>query len=93
MAVLFLFSFSSQVIRRDTAIVNRIDGYYIFIESKPSSSYSELGIIESPKIVWNGRPKEMMSVMLKRLKTTFPKADAIIFDDYKLEKATAVKFD
>jgi hypothetical protein len=88
--VLLSFTFSSQ--NNENAIVNKIDGYYIFIESKPTSAHEVLGSIDAPGVVWNGRPKEMMKVMLKRLKQQHPKADAIIFDSYRMEHAQAIKF-
>ncbi len=88
---LVLFAFV-QTTNENSAIVNKIDGYYIFIESKPLKEYEVLGDIKSPGVVWNGRPAEMMNVMMKRLKKDYPKADAILFESHKLEQAKAIQF-
>jgi hypothetical protein len=67
------------------------EGYYIFILSKPVTPYDYLGS-EKKSIAWTGKPEEMLNSIIKKVKSDYPKADAIIFTTINMDKADAIKF-
>lgn len=74
------------------AIVNQEEGYYIFMFSRPQKQYEVLGTVEKNGMVWNGKPREMMNIILRRVKKNYPKADGIIFKGIAMDEAEAIKF-
>lgn len=78
--------------RSSEALVNQEDGYYIFMFSRPQKQYEVLGTIEKSGLVWSGKPREMMNIILRRVKKNYPKADGIIFKGVAMDEAEAIKF-
>lgn len=72
------------------AIVKEVEGYKIYMFSRPAANYTTLGNVEKRGIVINGSPEEMFNIILRRVKKTYPKADGIIFDA-SMEEAEAIK--
>ncbi len=54
----------SQAPDHSTATVDRSDGIYIFVMSRPSAQYEVLGTV-TKKIAWTGAPEEMLKAESK----------------------------
>ena len=88
-----LFSFRpSDQVKKDYASVNQVSGLYVFIESKPLADYEVLGTVKKTGLVWNGKAKEMQSILIRRAQDDYPKCEGIIFDDIAMDHATVIKF-
>jgi hypothetical protein len=77
--------------KKDTALVEQMQGVYIFILSKPAAEYNYIGSC-SKSFALTGGPEEMLNSMLKKCKKDFPTADGLIFKSLSMDKADAVKF-
>jgi hypothetical protein len=85
------FAFTANIVdSKGLANVDQERGLYIFIRSKPASDYEFLGKVNMPAIVWNGRPREMMNIAIRRAAKQFPKADGIIIQDESFGKVEAI---
>lgn len=87
---LFLISFK-LVIDKSVATVDRQQGIYIFMLSKPTANYECLGSVKK-KAAWTGQPTEMLNKMIKKIKIDYPKADGVIFNNLNMEIADAILF-
>ena len=91
--IIALFAFKpSEQFKKDYASVNRISGLYVFIESKPMADYDVVGTVKKTGLVWNGRGKEMLDILIRRAQKDYPDCDGIIFDDIMMDHATCIKF-
>ena len=77
--------------KKDLARVNRVQGYYIFIQCAPLTEYDVLGTVKKTGVTWTDDPEEKYNTLIKRTKKDFPKCDGIIFDDIQLEHATCIQ--
>lgn len=84
------FSFHADETKTQ-ATVNSVDGYLIFIQSKPVAPFETLGDVRA-RDQWSGSPKELFNNMLKNLKKDFPKADAVIIEDLEMKHGSAIKW-
>lgn len=73
------------------AEVNQMQGIHLFFMCKPVTPYTYLGSVKI-KIVWSGRPDEMVDVALKKIKKEYPTADGIIFTTALMDQIDAIKF-
>ena len=93
LTVVFILSFKSpEMYKKDYASVNQVSGLYVFIQSKPLAEYEVLGTVKKTGLVWNGKAKEMQTILIRRAQKDYPKADGIIFDDIAMDHATVIKF-
>jgi hypothetical protein len=92
-ALLFAFAPKSMNDSKGMALVDQEQGLYIFIRSKPAGDYKFLGKVNMPEIVWNGKPKEMMNIAVRRSRKQFPEANGIIFQSESFDKVEAVKIE
>lgn len=88
--MLVIVSFRSDT-DKSLASVDRVDGYYIFIMSKPEAKYEYMGSVNK-SIALTGKPEEMFKGIIKKIKKEYPRADAIMFTSIELDKADAIKF-
>jgi shikimate kinase len=72
--------------------VEMAEGMFVFLQSRPESSYQTLGTVKKTGLVWSGKPKEMYRIILRRAKKDYPEADGIIFEDIDMDHATVIKF-
>lgn len=79
-------------VKKSTAEVEQEQGVLIFVRAKPVMEYEFLGKVNMPEIVMSGKPKEMMSIAVKRAQKQFPKADAIIIQSDNFGDVDAVQF-
>jgi hypothetical protein len=78
--------------KKDNASVDQAEGIYVFIQSKPLAEYEVLGTVKKTGLVWNGKPKEMYRILLRRAKNDYPNCEGLIFDDIDMDHATCIKF-
>ena len=75
---------------KGTATVDQQQGLYIFMLSKPQLEYEYLGSVKKT-LAWSGKPEEMLSSMIKKVKKDYPNADGIMFTSIEMDKADAIK--
>ena len=96
LAILIIACFALVAFKQEKekglARVERVDGYYVFIQSEPLGEYDVLGSVKKTGIVISGSPTEMFNTLMKRMKKDYPKADGIIFQDINMEHATCIQF-
>lgn len=74
------------------AVVEKVDGYYIFHKAMPTAAYEVIGELKEPKFAMNGKPDEMFKLALKALKKDYPKADAVIISSLQDGAGQAIMF-
>lgn len=87
-----LISFSVVQEDRAMAQVNRVEGLYIFCDSKPLKNYKYLGSVEVPLTVtdyYNVKRK----ALIKKAKKDYPGANGLIITDDKAKKADVILID
>ena len=74
------------------ANVEKTDGLFLFIMSKPAEKYETLGTIKTPAVVWNDKLKTTIKVAVKQCKKQYPSATGVIFtSQYDWQAIKAVK--
>jgi len=86
------FSVPDGDINNGLATVNKVDGYYIFMQCTPVAPYEILGTVKKTGIAISGDPDEMFKTILRRAKKDFPKCDAIIFTDVAMKHGDCIVF-
>ena len=89
---IILFSFRMAISEPHNAQVYKWQGFDVFMECTPTSDYTVLGTVKEKGIVWSGKPKEMFTTILRRVKKDYPTADGVIFDLVNGQKASCIKF-
>lgn len=86
-------SFQAGETRKDIAVVNKIEGYYIFVESKPMADYEYLGTVES-KFARTPQFIDVRNALIKKAKEQYPRADGLLmtFVTGSKDKAEVIKF-
>lgn len=67
---------------KDKAIVNKIEGYYIFTDCKPASDYEYLGEVHTSGFMSlrsSSQYTDVRNVLIKKAKKEYPRADGLIF--------------
>ena len=92
-AIMTFFSFKpSDQVKKDYASVNQVSGIFVFIQSKPLADYEVLGTVKKTGLTWNGKAKEMQTILIRRAQDDYPICEGIIFDDIAMDHATVIKF-
>lgn len=84
-------SFQAGETRKDIAAVETVQGYYIFMYSKPISETEYLGTVKA-KMTWNNTADQVMTSILKQVKKEYPKADGLIFKGSDRFECDVIKF-
>ncbi len=90
-----LFSFASiYEPTKATAEVYQMDGYYIFVDSKPVKEYETLGEIKVGFVSMDPQYKEIREALLKKARKKHPDGEGIIcyFNSTGFDKADVIKF-
>lgn len=76
------------------AEVNRVEGYYIFTDSKPVQDYEYLGTIKGGVTFTSGQYEPVRNVLIRKAKKRYPKADGLILHlkDGGTDRADAIYF-
>lgn len=86
---------SNDCNKKNVAIVEQVQGIYIFTDSKPVKEYDFLGSVEGPKRsmgCW--QYERVRDNLIKEALKEYPKTDALILHphDGAVDKADAIKF-
>jgi hypothetical protein len=76
------------------AIAEKVDGYYIYLLSKPAVEYEVLGVVSVGSTATNGY-NERKDKMIRKVSKKYPDADGIIFDfsgGWSADKGTVISF-
>lgn len=83
----------NQETSKANAQVSIIDGVFIFTDSKPLSSYEELGVVE---LYFSGdtQYQSIRDNLIKKARKKYPEAEGLIFDFNKkgIDKCIAIQF-
>jgi hypothetical protein len=92
LAVLLAFKSSNFEPSPATAEVNKVEGYYIFTDSKPVMPYDSIGAFEIGFIL-DIQYESIRSNFIKKAKNKFPNADGLILNLNKkgLDKCVVIK--
>ena len=66
-----------EEIRKDLAIVNRMENLYVFTDSTPVTEYEYLGTVKV-SVVWSGQYQNVRNSLIKKAKKKYPQAEGII---------------
>lgn len=89
------FSYIKYDVRKSTGEVDQLQGYYIFVDSKPVMEYEYMGTVKGPSVSFgSGQYQSVRDVLIKRAKKDYPTADALIFTfkDGGTDRCDAIKF-
>lgn len=93
--ILFGFGYKyTYEVNNSTADVERIEGLYIFTDSKPVKEHEYLGTVDY-KVGWGGTQyTQVRDKLIKRAKKEYPKADAVIIslNSGQADKADVIIF-
>ncbi|WP_299368335.1 hypothetical protein [Winogradskyella sp.] len=84
---------ASLVNNNNVAEVEQMQGYYIFVDSKPISDYEYLGTVKSA-ITFSGQYQPVRDALLKKARKQFPNGDGIIFHFHNggTDRADVIRF-
>lgn len=80
----------------EQAAVNQIEGYYIFVDSRPVRKYQYLGTVKSNTGGFgSAQYTDVRDRLINRAKKQYPKADGLIFHfvSGKADEAEAIMFE
>jgi len=80
--------------QKNTAKVQQIEGYYIFVDSEPTKPYDFIGTVTTSSSKGGIQYTNIRDKLIKNAKEQFPRADALIFrfSSGQADKAEAIKF-
>lgn len=84
-------SFQAGETRKDIATIETVEGYYIFMYSKPIAPTEYMGTIKA-KMTWSNTADQVMTSILKQVKKEYPKADGLIFKGSDRFECEVIKF-
>jgi hypothetical protein len=78
---LAMFSFKNEDSKKEnaSAVVNKIDGFYIFTDSRPLMAYDTLGVVEAG-FISGTQYHTIRTNLIKRARKKFANADGLILD-------------
>ena len=76
---LVAFTVANYEVKKNTAEVDQIQGFYIFAKGKPVKEYEYLGTVKGP-LIGNHEFDNLVELMVRNAKKDFPNANALIFD-------------
>lgn len=76
-----------------SAVVNQVEGLYIYTDCKPMLEYEYIGTVKST-FAGSGQYYQVRNKLVRKCKKDFPYADAIVitFSTNGTDKAEAIKF-
>ncbi|MEI8201459.1 MAG: hypothetical protein WCH34_00490 [Bacteroidota bacterium] len=92
---LVAFTIANYEPKKCTGEVQQLEGYYIFVDSRPVMEYEYLGTVKGAVISFGGgQYTTIRNKLIKRAKKDYPRADALIFTfiDGGIDKVDVIKF-
>lgn len=80
-----------QPINKATAIVDQVEGIYVFVDSKPVAETNYLGSVSITFSV-SGDNEELKKQLVKKAKSKYATAQAIIINSASFDKAEVISF-
>ncbi|MDF7817665.1 hypothetical protein P1X15_08660 [Runella sp. MFBS21] len=79
--------------RSSTAEVGQIQGYYIFVNSKPVKEYKYIGTVKSSMTWGSGQFQDVRDKLIRKAKKEYPDGDGLIFNFYdgRTDKCNVIK--
>jgi hypothetical protein len=79
-AIVSTLAFTSVTTENHLARPKQVEGLYVYVMSEPADEYYKLGQVGSGTVTkWDA----MIKQVVKNVKTTYPDADGVIFDEVK----------
>lgn len=93
LVIILAFSANSYEPNHATAEVNKIEGFYIFVDSKPVLPYESLGDTDLG-FVSGTQYESIRANLIKRARKNYPTADGLILSLNKkgVDKCNVIKF-
>lgn len=93
LTILFAFNIVKYEANNSTAEVMKIEGFYVFADSKPVMPYDSLGVVELG-FVSGSQYESIRTNLIKRARKKFNDADGVILELNKngLDKCVVIKF-
>lgn len=90
--ILFAFKIANFEPDPSTAKVNKIEGFYIFTDSKPVMPYDSVGSVDIGFIT-DTQYESIRGNLIKKVRNKFPNANGLImkFDKKGVDKCIAIK--
>jgi hypothetical protein len=92
---LAMFSFKNEDAKKEnaSAVVNKIDGFYIFTDSRPLMAYDTLGVVEAG-FISGTQYHTIRTNLIKRARKKFANADGLILDlrNHGLDQCIVIQF-
>ena len=92
---LAMFSFKNEDSKKEnaSAVVNKIDGFYIFTDSRPLMAYDTLGAVEAG-FISGTQYHTIRTNLIKRARKKYANADGLILDlrNHGLDQCIVIKF-
>jgi hypothetical protein len=94
LTVILAFSTNGYELNHSTAEVTKIEGFYIFMDSKPIMPYDSLGEVDLG-FVGGTQYEDIRANLIKRARKKYPTADGIILNLNKkgVDKCNVIKFE
>jgi hypothetical protein len=91
--LLLAFSTLNYEVRKSTAEVDMISGFYVFSDSKPVSEFDFLGSVKGQSMSMNPQYTNIRDGILKRVKKEYPDANGVILhlNSGGTDRADAIK--
>ncbi len=91
--ILLAFKAAEYIPNEATAEVKKIDGVYIFTDSRPVMPYDTLGVVDRGFIT-GAQYESIKSNLIKRARKRHPNADGLILylTNIGIDKCVAIKF-
>ena len=92
LSILLAFKVSNFSPNASTAEVNKIEGYYIFTDSKPVMPYDSIGALEIG-FINDTQYESIRGNLIKKAKNKYPSADGLImeFDKMGVDKCIVIR--
>lgn len=79
---------------KSIAEVNQVQGYYIFVDSKPTAEYEYIGTVKVSISFISEQYQSVRDALIKKARKEYPLGNGIIFHfhDGGTDKADVIKF-
>lgn len=90
-ALFFIAATYTETQKPNMALVEKVNGLYVFIKSEPVMKYEKLGDVKSASIIKSYEAEYLLDHMTERVKKKHQTANAVIFTDNNLTECDAIK--
>lgn len=93
-AIVIIFSAFKTLNKNNIAEVEQIQGFYVFVDSKPVAEYEYLGTVKNSVSFSSGQYQSVRDILIKKARKEYPLGTGIIFHFHNggTDKADVIKF-